>query len=106
MLNRPELAQKFNEFKLPKEIVEAYRAGMPMIGSLGFTKMMMFANQEKITNDDIDYFMSCPPRRMEDESYEDMKTRTQFANKLYKYRPYLYDYKANMILKKTHGVNL
>jgi DNA-binding cell septation regulator SpoVG len=92
MLNRPELAQKFNEFKLSKEIISAYKAGMTLIGSLGFTKMMMFANEVKITNDDIDYFVSCPPRRMEDESYEDMKLRTQFTNKLYKYRQHLYDY--------------
>jgi len=45
-----------------------------------------------LTNDDVDYFVSMPPRRMEDESYEDMKARTQFTKKLNKYRPHLYDY--------------
>jgi len=52
----------------------------------------MFANEVQLTNDDIDYFVSTPPHRMEDESYEDMKTRTQFTKKLNKYRAYLYDY--------------
>lgn len=92
MLNRPELAKQFAEFDLPEDVKSAYKAGMPLIGSLGFTKMMMFANQVQLTNDDIDYFVSTPPRRMEDESYEDMKTRTRFTNKLNKYRSYLYDY--------------
>ena len=52
----------------------------------------MFANQVQLTNDDIDYFVSTPPRRMEDESYEDMKARTRLTNKLNKYREHLYDY--------------
>ena len=92
MLNRPELAQQFAEFQVPAEVKQAYRAGMQLIGSLGFTKMMMFANEVQLTNDDVDYFVSIPPRRMEDESYEDMKARTQFTKKLNKYRPHLYDY--------------
>jgi len=69
---RQELAQQFAEFKIPAEV--------------------MFANEVQLTNDDIDYFVSTPPHRMEDESYEDMKTRTQFTKKLNKYRAYLYDY--------------
>jgi len=89
---RQELAQQFAEFKIPAEVKSAYRAGVQLIGSLGFTKMMMFANEVQLTNDDIDYFVSTPPHRMEDESYEDMKTRTQFTKKLNKYRAYLYDY--------------
>ena len=89
---RYELAQQFAEYQLPKEIKDAFKQGMQMIGSLGFTKMMMFANQVQLTNDDIDYFVSMPPRRMEDESYEDMKVRTRFTQKLNKYRQHLYDY--------------
>ena len=92
MLNRPELAKQFAEFDLPKDVKSAYKAGVPLIGSLGFTKMMMFANQVQLTNDDIDYFVSCPPQRMEGESYEDMKMRTRFTQKLNKYRAHLYDY--------------
>lgn len=89
---RYELAQQFTDFKLPNEVKQAWKAGIPLIGSLGFTKMMMFANEVQLTNNDIDYFVSCPPRRMEDESYEDMKMRTQFTKKLTKYRAHLYDY--------------
>jgi len=92
MLNRPELAQQFAEFDLPTEVKQAYKAGMPLVGSVNFTKMMMFANQVQLTNDDIDYFASLPPQRMEGETYEEMKTRTRFTQKLHKYRAYLYDY--------------
>jgi hypothetical protein len=92
MLNRPELAQQFAEFKMPAEVKSAYKAGVQLVGSLGFTKMMMFANQVQLTNDDIDYFVSTPPCRMEDESYEDMKARTRLTQKLNKYRAHLYDY--------------
>jgi hypothetical protein len=53
-----ELAKKFAEFDLPADVKSAYKAGMPLIGSLGFTKMMMFANENNINNDDIDYFMA------------------------------------------------
>ena len=92
MLNRPELAQQFAEYQLPAEVKQAHKAGVQLIGSLGFTKMMMFANQVQLTNDDVDYFSSMPPRRLEDESYEDMKSRTRFTQKLNKYREHLYDY--------------
>jgi len=54
MLNRPELAQQFAEFDLPTEVKQAYKAGMPLVGSVNFTKMMMFANQVQLTNDDMD----------------------------------------------------
>jgi DNA-binding cell septation regulator SpoVG len=77
---RYELAQQFTNFELPSDVKQAWKAGM------------MFANEVQLNNDDIDYFVSMPPRRMEDESYEDMKIRTQFTNKLNKYRAHLYDY--------------
>ena len=80
-----ELAQKFADFKIPDE----FRRGF---GSNNFIKMMLFANDTQLTNDDIDYYMNRPPYRMEDESYDDMKSRTRFTNKLLKYRSKLYDY--------------
>ena len=89
---RYELAKQFAEFNLPEDVKNAYKAGVPLVGSLNFTKMMMFANQVQLTNEDMDYFASMPPKRMEDESYEDMKMRTRFTQKLHKYRAYLYDY--------------
>jgi len=87
-----ELAQKFAEYQLPKEIKDAFKQGMQMIGSLNFTKMMMFANEVQLTNDDVDYFMNMSPQRSEDESYEDMKIRGRFSKALLKYRPHIYDY--------------
>jgi len=75
-----ELAQKFADYK-PKD---------HYVGN--FYKTMLFAHENQLNNDAIDYYMACPPHRMEDESYEDMKARTRFAQKLTKYREYLYDY--------------
>jgi hypothetical protein len=86
---RYELAKQFSEFKLPEEIKMAV---MQMRGSFNFAKAMVFADQVKLTNDDIDYFMAMRPRRQEDESYDDMKTRSKFSKALLKYRSYLYDY--------------
>jgi len=87
-----ELAQKFADYQLPDAVKEAFKKGLPMIGSLNFTKMMLFANEVQLTNDNIDYYMNIPPRRMEGETKEEMKLRGKFANALYKYRAYLYDY--------------
>ena len=87
-----ELAKKFAEFDLPADVKSAYKAGMPLIGSLAFTKMMMFVNENNINNNDIDYFMALRPMRGEDETFEDFKSRSKFAKALLKYRAYLYDY--------------
>jgi hypothetical protein len=89
---RYELSKQFSEFKLPDEVKYAFKSGVQLIGSLGFTKMMMFANEVQLTNDDIDYFMNMRPQRQEDESYEDMKMRGKFSKALLKYRSQLYDY--------------
>ena len=87
-----ELAQKWAEFEIPKDIKSAYKAGVQLAGSLGFTKMMMFAYENQITNADIDYYMAQRPMRGEDETFEDFKQRSRFANVLYKYKKHLYDY--------------
>jgi hypothetical protein len=87
-----ELAQKYAEFEIPKDIKAAYKSGVQLVGSLGFTKIMMFANENQITNDDIDYYMNQKAMRGEDETFEEYKQRSKFANVLYKYRKYLYDY--------------
>ena len=86
---RYELAKQFAEFKLPDEvkmIVKQTRS------SINFAKIMVFADQVKLNNDDIDYFMAIKPQRQEDESYDDMKLRGKLSKMLLKYRPYLYDY--------------
>jgi hypothetical protein len=89
---RYELAKQFAEYQLPDEVRAAFKQGLQMIGSLGFTKMMMFANEVQLTNDDIDYFMALRPQRQEDETREDMKMRGKFSKALLKHRPHLYDY--------------
>jgi len=89
---RYELAKQFSEFQLPSEVKNAFKSGVQLIGSLSFTKMMMFANEVQLTNDDIDYFMNMRPQRQEDESYDDMKVRGKFSKALLKYRPHLYNY--------------
>ena len=86
---RYELAKQFSEFKLPEEIKMAV---MQMRGSFNFAKAMVFADQVKLTNDDIDYFMAMKPQRQEDESHDDMKLRSKLSKTLLKYRSYLYDY--------------
>ena len=80
-----ELAQKFQDFKIPSEFKRGY-------GALNFIKMMMFASSVELTNDHIDYYMNMPPRRQEDESYEDMRMRGRLSKALLKYRSKLYDY--------------
>jgi hypothetical protein len=86
------LARDFTEFKIPDEVMQAQSMGMKFIGSLGFTKMIMFAKDNNLNNDQIDYFMAMPPRRLEDENKDDFKVRGRFQKQLYKYRAYLYDY--------------
>ena len=80
-----ELAQKYADFKIPSEFKRGY-------GALNFIKMMMFASSVELTNDHIDYYMNMPPRRQEDESYEDMRMRGRLSKALLKYRSKLYDY--------------
>ena len=87
-----ELAQKYAAFDVPAELKHAHRAGVQLAGSLAFTKMMLFANENQITNDDIDYYMNQKPMQSEDETREDFINRSKFSKALYKYRRYLYDY--------------
>ena len=87
-----ELAQKYAAFDVPAELKRAHKAGVQLVGSLAFTRMMIFANENEITNDDIDYYMAQRPMQSEDETREDFINRSKFSKALYKYRRYLYDY--------------
>jgi len=77
-----ELAEQYAEFKAPD--VSGY--------SKAFLKMMLFAQTVKLTNSDIDFYMNQRPMRQEDETSEELKSRSKFSKVLYKYRPFLYDY--------------
>jgi hypothetical protein len=87
-----ELVQKFADYQLPDEVKTAFKQGTPLIGSLNFTKMMLFANEVQLTNDNIDYFMHMSPARGTDETYDDYKKRNKLSKALLKYRAHLYDF--------------
>jgi hypothetical protein len=87
-----ELAQKYAEYDVPAELKNAHKAGMQLMGSLAFVKIMGFAYENKINNDNIDYYMSMRPMRQEDETQEEFKNRSKLSKALYKFRRYLYDY--------------
>ena len=87
-----ELAQKYAAFDVPAELKSAHRAGMQLVGSLAFTKMMLFANEVKLTNNDVDYYMSLRPTRQEDETQDDFIARSKFSKALLIYRAQFYDY--------------
>lgn len=89
---------RFAGFKIPEEIIAVEMAtGRPVFGSRGFTKMMMFANQEKIDNEIIDHYMSIKPERQENEDKAEYKNRTRFQKALLKYRPYIYQFTETKI---------
>jgi hypothetical protein len=58
-----ELAQKYAAFKAPD--ISGY--------SKEFLKMMLFAQEVKLTNSDIDFYMNQRPMRQEDETSEQLK---------------------------------
>ena len=86
---RYELANKYAELNLPEDI---RRIVLGNNLSLSSAKMGIFADTEKLTNDDVDNFMALKPERMEDESFEDYKNRRYFSKQLYKRRTLVYDY--------------
>ena len=86
---RYELANKYVEFTLPEDIK---RLVLGNNLSLSAAKMGMFADTEKLTNEDVDNFMALKPERMEDESFEDYKNRRYFSTQLLRRRTLVYDY--------------
>ncbi|MBS1737520.1 MAG: hypothetical protein JSS98_13060 [Bacteroidetes bacterium] len=82
-----ELAEKFLDYQR-----EAHKRGFNIGGSIAFTKMLSFAKENNINNIDVDFYMSLPPYKQEDETKEDLKIRSKFAKALYKYRPFIYNY--------------
>jgi hypothetical protein len=91
-----ELHNQFAGFELPVELQEAYRTGMgeKMFGPRNFTKVMVFATDNKIDNEIIDYYVGIKPERQPHESMEEYKNRSKFQKVLNKYRPYLYNYSS------------
>ena len=77
-----ELAEKY----------QAFKANPKYAGASNFYKMMFFAQENNLTNDDIDQYFNRTGRRQEDETKEEMQLRGKFTKALVKYRAYLYDY--------------
>lgn len=86
------LHNQYAGFELPEEVKTMYKAGYQPFGPKNRAKMLFFANEVKLNNDMIDYYMGIKPPRRESETYEDYKNRSKFQNALLKYRAYIYDY--------------
>lgn len=86
------LAKLFSNYKVPKEVYEAQKMGMAMIGSKNFTKVILFANEVQLNNEDIDYWCHQKPERKDGEVYNTYKDRQKFSHFLDKFRSYLYDF--------------
>jgi hypothetical protein len=86
-----ELANKYAEFQLPAEAKRAVKVnGL----SLNAAKMAIFSDTEKLSNDDIDYYIFLKPERMENESFEDYQNRRTFTAQLIKHKTLVYDYSS------------
>ena len=90
-----ELSEKFNDFKIPEEVHEQVKMGLITMPK-NMLKMVLFAGENKLTNENIDYWMAIKPERQSDESMSVYKARQKFQSALAKYRPYLYDYSENL----------
>jgi hypothetical protein len=90
---KQDLANSYNEFALSEELKRFYSNTLNM--PLNFAKMMIFANESKLNNESIDYWMFFKPQRHEDESFSDYKNRQKLQKALLKYRKYIYNYNQN-----------
>lgn len=86
------LHNQYAGFELPGEVKQMYRSGYQPFGSQNMAKMMFFANEVKLNNDMIDYYMGIKPSRRDGESPEEYKNRSRFQKALLKYRKHIYDY--------------
>jgi hypothetical protein len=84
-----DLANKYADFKVPAEVKQMVLGNNL---SLSASKMAIFADTEKLSNEDIEYYAALKPERMKDESFEDYKNRRKFQKELYRRRTLVYDY--------------
>ena len=80
-----ELLAKFTEFVVPSEM-----KNLPI--PKNELKMMMFAQQEQINNEHIDYWMAIKPERQQDELFIDYKDRQKFQNQSQKFELKIYTF--------------
>ncbi len=79
-----DLSEKFNDFKIPEEVLEQAKIGLITMPK-NMLKMVLFAGENKLTNQDIDYWMAVKPERQPDESSSAYKARQKFQSALAKY---------------------
>jgi hypothetical protein len=92
-----DLSEKFNDFKIPKEVLEQVKMDLITMPK-NMLKTMLFASENNLINENIDYWMSIKPHRQSDESMLAYKARQKFQSALIKYRPYIYNYSENVEL--------
>jgi hypothetical protein len=90
-----ELLEKFTDFKIPENVLEQTKNGLITMPK-NILKMMLFAGENNLINENIDYWMSIKPERQLGESFVDYKARQKFQSALAKYRPYIYNYSENV----------
>ena len=90
-----ELLEKFDKFKIPEEVNAQVKMGLITMPK-NMLRMILFAGENNLTNENIDYWMSIKSERQSDESFAEYKLRQKFQGALAKYRPYLYDYSENI----------
>ena len=88
-----ELLEKFTNFQLPEDLAILVHQKLISIPK-NRLKMFSFADKEKISNEDIDYWMSIGPARQKDEDYIEYKDRQKFQRALARHRAYIYNYNA------------
>jgi hypothetical protein len=90
-----ELLEKFTDFKIPENVLAQIKNDLITMPK-NMLKTMLFASENSLINENIDYWMSIKPKRQLGENFVDYKTRQKFQSALTKYRPYIYDYSENV----------
>jgi hypothetical protein len=90
-----ELLEKFTDFKIPENVLAQIKNDLITMPK-NMLKTMLFASENSLINENIDYWMSIKPKRQLGENFVDYKTRQKFQSALAKYRPYIYDYSENV----------
>lgn len=85
-----ELAEKYQSFKTNPKYA----------GASNFYKMMFFAQENNLTNDDVDYYINRMGHTQEEETRDELQLRRKFTNALIKYRAFLYDYSVYPVKDK------
>jgi len=87
-----ELYNIYANYQIPDDIKQLMANGVNLFGSLNFTKMMLFLQDNPITHKQMSDILAIRPERQPDELYKDYKNRLKLQNHLFKYKPYIFNY--------------